>query len=86
MLRRESGGGDELRSWIVEPIEHRALDVVQPPVVLDHANNAQESGSFLRGQEEEKDALCALGLHAGSVRPAPPAMGSGSVKAVRTSG
>jgi len=86
LSRRESGRGNELGGEILDALEHRALDLVQPPVVLDHADNAQESGSFLRGQEEEKDALCALGLHGGSVRRARPPVGSRSVNAVRTSG
>ena len=86
MLRRESGGRDQLGGRILDAAEHRALDIVQPPVVLDHADNAQESGSFLLGQEEDEDALCALGLHGESLCRAYGPMGACSVNGLRMSG
>jgi hypothetical protein len=86
MLRRVLGCGDELGGRSLEPFEDFALDLVQPPVVLDDADNAQESGPLLCGEEEDETALCALGLHAGSVSTPRQDMGAGSVNAGRTSG
>jgi hypothetical protein len=80
------GCRDELGGRTLEPCEHLALDLVQPPVVLDDADNAQESGPLLRGEEQGETALCPLGLHGRSVRPAGPGMGARSVNAVRRFG
>jgi hypothetical protein len=81
-----SGGVDELGGGALEPLEHGALDLVQPPVVLDHAYDAQKSGLLLRGQEKDDDALRALRFHIPECEPAGRSMGAGSVNAGRTSG
>ena len=92
-MREKSGGVDELGRRELElgcrkldPLEQLALEVVQPPVVLDDVDDAQESGPLLGAEQEDETALRALGLHAGSVRRLPISMGADSVKAGRTSG
>ena len=77
---------DEFGSRTLETVQHFALDLVQPPVVLDHANHAQESGTLLCGQEEDDATLRALGLHGGSLCSRRPAMGVDSVNGGRMSG
>jgi len=46
---------------------------------IDDAQDAYESGSFLRCQEEDEAALRTLGLHVSSVRRTPWSMGTGTV-------
>ena len=57
-----------------------AFELVEPPVVLDHAEDAHESGALFRCQEEDETALYALGLHDHQSAPMAVTVGTGTVK------
>src|SRR5262249_43808892 len=83
---KRSGGGNQLVDRELEATENRALDGIEPPVVLDHAQDAYESGPFFRCQEEDEAALRTLGLHAASGQRARPPVGTGTVNGGGTFG
>ena len=85
-LRTRSGGGSEDGLGELQAGEQSALEFVEPPVVLDHPEDAHESGALFRCQEEDETALYALGLHDHESAPIAVSVGTGTVKGRGTFG